>query len=223
MGKKNRNYNPIMTSDIKIHMLNTESNILGIPISNFVMCGSNKYDNCFNLATTINGSCDDDYEEMIKKYGKHGSGYYRLKDLVTLIDDFEYDIHNAGKYDKDKLCFDPNKCFLFYNLAGYGWVRNKYLPGDASLWLIFSEKILAKLPKDIRKRAEEYPKQEFKFNDEMHYGLYGKNYKTYCIKGGFHSYPFTTISLDIIWGIIGGNLINYTDVYTYKDELTEDD
>lgn len=50
-----------------------------------------------------------------------------------------------------------------------------------------------------------------------------RTYKTYCIKGKIHSYPFTTITLDIIWGIIGGNLINYTDVYTYKDELTEDD
>lgn len=226
MSKKEaQKYNPYMTPDIARHIRDTESTILGIPISNFVMCGSNKYDNCFNLATTLNECGDDDYVEMIDRYGKgkHCSGYYRLKDLVTLIDDFEYDIQNAGKYDNDKLIFDPNKCFLFYNLAGYGWVRNKYLPEDASLWLIFSEKTLDKLPENICKHAEEYPKQEFKFNDEMHYGLYGKNYKTYCIKGRFHSYPFNTITLDIMWGIIGGNLINYTDVYTYKDELTEDD
>lgn len=216
MGKKTRHSQPI-----KIKFMGKDSDIFGIPLRQFVMCGTNKHDNCFNLATTVNANID--YDDIADHFGKHGSGYYKLKDLVTLIDDFEYDIHNAGEYDKDKLYFDPNKCFLFYNLAGKARVKNEYRPSESLLYVIFSEKILHKIPEYIRKHAEEYPKQEFKFNGETHYGLYGKKYKTYCIKGGIHDKPFTTISLDIIWGIIGGNLINYADVYTYKDELTEDD
>lgn len=216
MGKKTKR-----SSSIEIKFIDKDSYIFGIPLRQFVMCGTNKHDNCFNLATTVNAGVD--YDEIISKYGKHGSGYYRLKDLVTLIDDFEYDIHNAGEYDKEKLYFKPDRCFLFYNLAGKFCVKNEYDPSDSRLYVIFSEKMLDKIPSYIRKYAEEYPKQEFKFNDEMHYGLYGKKYKTYCIKGGIHDKPFTNISLDIIWGIIGGNLINYGDVYTYKDELTEDD
>lgn len=216
MGKKTRH-----SQSIETKVIDKDSDIFGIPLRQFVMCGTNKYDNCFNLATTVNA--DIDYEEIAHKYGKHGSGYYRLKDLVMLIDDFEYDIHNAGEYDKDKLYFEPNRCFLFYNLAGKSRVKNEYQPWESLLYVIFSEKTLNKMPEYIRKHAEEYPKQLFKYRDKTHYGLYGKNYKTYCIKGSIHDKPFTTISLDIIWGIIGGNLINYGDVYTYKDELTEDD
>lgn len=216
MGKKTRR-----SQSIETKVIDKDSDIFGIPLRQFVMCGTNKYDNCFNLATTVNAGVD--YEEFADKFGKHGSGYYRLKDLVTLIDDFEYDIHNAGEYDKDKLYFEPNRCFLFYNLAGKSCVKNEYQPWKSLLYVIFSEKTLNKMPEYIRKHAEEYPKQQFKYRDETHYGLYGKNYKTYCIKGSIHDKPFTTISLDIIWGIIGGNLINYGDVYTYKDELTEDD
>lgn len=216
MGKKT-----CRSQSIEIKFMDKDSDIFGIPLRQFVMCGTNKHDNCFNLATTVNANID--YDDIADHFGKHGSGYYKLKDLITLIDDFEYDIHNAGEYDKEKLYFKPDRCFLFYNLAGKARVKNEYEPSESLLYVIFSEKMLHKIPEFIRKHAEEYPKQEFKFNDEMHYGLYGKKYKTYCIKGGIHDKPFTTISLDIIWGIIGGNLINYGDVYTYKDELTEDD